>query len=44
MKDGNEEKAKSLTPDGLPDDIRKAYDNSHSQFTDDKYPKLFTVQ
>ena len=36
MKDGNEEKAKSLTPDGLPDDIRKAYDNSHSQFTDDK--------
>ena len=30
MKTGNENKAKSLTPDGLPEDIRKAYDNSHN--------------
>ncbi len=26
---GNEDKAKSLTPDGLPDDIKSAYENSH---------------
>ena len=30
MEDGNEDKAKALTPDGLPEDIRNAYDNSHS--------------
>lgn len=30
IKDGNEDKAKALTPDGLPKEIRKAYDNSHS--------------
>ena len=36
MEDDNEDKAKSLTPDGLPDDIRRAYDNSHSQFSNDK--------
>ncbi len=29
MEDGNEDKAKALIPDGLPDDIRQAYDNSH---------------
>ena len=36
IKDGNEDKAKALTPDSLPEDIRKAYDNSHGQFLDDK--------
>ena len=36
MKDGNEDKAKALTPCGLPDDIRNAYDNSHGQFSDNK--------
>ena len=36
MKDGNEDKAKSLTLGGLPEDIRKAYDNSHGQFSGDK--------
>ena len=30
MENGNEDKAKALTPDGLPEDIRAAYDNSHS--------------
>ncbi len=30
IEDGNEDKAKSLIPDGLPKDIREAYDNSHS--------------
>ena len=30
MEDGNEDKAKALTPDGLPEDIQNAYDNSHS--------------
>ncbi len=30
MEDGNEDRAKALTPDGLPKDVRKAYDNSHS--------------
>ena len=29
MEDGNEDKARALTPCGLPDDIRNAYDNSH---------------
>lgn len=36
LKDGNEEKAKSLTPDGLPEDVRKAYDRSHDQKERDK--------
>ncbi len=36
MEDGNEDKAKSLTPDDLPDDIRTAYDNSHGQFHNGK--------
>ena len=31
MKDGNEDKAKALTPDGLPEDIRNAYYNSHAE-------------
>ncbi len=30
IKDGNEDTAKALTPNGLPDDILKAYKNSHS--------------
>ncbi len=29
MNDGNEDKAKALTPDGLPEDIRSAYHSSH---------------
>ena len=29
MEDGNDDKAKALIPEGLPKDIRKAYDNSH---------------
>lgn len=29
MENGNEDKAKALIPDGLPKDIRQAYDNSH---------------
>ncbi len=36
MEDGNEDKAKALTPDSLPEDIRRAYENSHSQFPNDK--------
>ncbi len=36
MEDGSEDKAKALTPDGLPDNIRRAYDNSHRRFPDDK--------
>ena len=36
MEDGSEDKAKALTPDGLPEDIRKAYDNSHGHFSNDK--------
>ena len=36
MEDGNEYKAKALIPEGLPEDIRKAYDNSHDHFPDDK--------
>ena len=31
MKDGNEDTAKALTPDGLPEDIRIAYNNSHKE-------------
>ena len=31
MKDGNEDNAKALTPDGLPEDIRNAYHNSHDE-------------
>ncbi len=31
MEDGNEDRAKALTPDGLPKDIRYAYENSHSE-------------
>lgn len=30
IKDGNEDTAKALTPNDLPDDILKAYKNSHS--------------
>ncbi len=36
MKDGNEDNAKALTPEGLPKDIRKAYDNSHNECPDKK--------
>ncbi len=36
MKDGSEDKAKALTPDDLPEDIRRAYDNSHNQIPDNK--------
>ena len=31
LKDGNEATAKALTPDGLPEDIRIAYNNSHEE-------------
>ncbi len=31
MKDGSDESAKALTPDGLPEDIRSAYYNSHDE-------------
>lgn len=31
MEDGNEDTAKASVPDGLPEDIRVAYDNSHTQ-------------
>ena len=31
MKDGNEDNAKALTPDGLPEDVRIAYRNSHEE-------------
>ena len=31
MNDGNEDNAKALTPDGLPEDIRNAYHNSHDE-------------
>ena len=31
MKDGNEDTAKALTPDGLPEEIRCAYRNSHEE-------------
>ncbi len=30
IKDGNEDTAKALTPNGLPNDILRAYKNSHS--------------
>ena len=36
MEDGNEDTAKASIPDGLPEDIRVAYDNSHTQFSDNK--------
>ncbi len=36
MEDGNEDRAKALTPDKLPKKIRVAYDNSHNQFPDRK--------
>ncbi len=36
MEDGNEDAARSLTPDGLPEDIRRAYDNSHNLLSDNK--------
>ena len=31
MKDGNEDNAKALTPNGLPEDVRSAYKNSHEE-------------
>ncbi len=31
MEDGNEDNAKALTPDGLPEDVRRAYRNSHDE-------------
>ena len=31
MKGGNEDNAKALIPDGLPEDIRSAYYNSHAE-------------
>ena len=31
LKDGNEDTAKALTPDGLPEDIKSAYYNSHDE-------------
>ncbi len=31
MKDGNEDTAKALTPDRLPEDVRRAYHNSHDK-------------
>ena len=33
-KDGNEDTAKALTPNGLPEDFRIAYDNSHTHSSD----------
>ncbi len=36
MKDGSEDTAKALTPDGLAENIRRAYENSHSRFSNDK--------
>ncbi len=36
IKDGNEDRVKSITPDGLPEDIRRAYDNSHHLSSEDK--------
>ncbi len=39
MQDGNEDRAKALTPDGLPEDIRRAYDHSHSQCANDQSTK-----
>ena len=34
VKDGNEDMVRALTPDGLPEDIRTAYNNSHGQAAD----------
>ncbi len=31
MKDGSEDNARALTPDGLPEDVRIAYRNSHEE-------------
>ena len=31
LKDGNEDTAKALTPDGLPEDVKSAYHNSHNE-------------
>ncbi len=31
VKDGSEDTVKALTPDGLPEDIRRAYNNSHEE-------------
>ena len=31
LKDGNEDTARALTPDGLPEDIKSAYHNSHDE-------------
>lgn len=36
MEDGNEDTAKASIPDSLPEDIRAAYDNSHTQSSDNK--------
>ena len=36
MEDGNENRAKALTPEGLPEDVRAAYDNSHGQAPEGK--------
>ncbi len=36
IKDGNEDRVKSITPDGLPEDIRRAYDNSHNLSSEDQ--------
>ena len=36
MEDGNEDRAKALTPDGLLEDVRAAYDYSHGQAPDGK--------
>ena len=36
MEDGNEDTAKASIPDGLPEDIRAAYDNSHTQCSGNK--------
>lgn len=36
MEDGNEATAKASIPDDLPEDIRVAYDNSHTQSSDNK--------
>lgn len=36
MEDGNEDTAKASIPDGLSEDIRVAYDNSHTQSSDNK--------
>ncbi len=35
VKDGSEDRAKSLTPNGLPEDVRKAYENSHDRSSDE---------